>query len=77
MQAQDVVTIVAAVLVPVVTAAVGSLAILFQDWRLRRSRAGRRKLDLHLVGSLWDARVGSALLVGLSRRREPMTLAWV
>ncbi len=33
-----------AVLVPVVTAAVGMMSLLVQDWRARRSRAGRRRL---------------------------------
>jgi hypothetical protein len=42
-QAQEVVPIVAAVLVPIVTAAVG---LMFQDWWVRRSGAGRRKLLL-------------------------------
>jgi hypothetical protein len=46
MQAHDVVPIVAAVLVPVVTAAVGALGLMFQDWRVSRSGAGRRKLQL-------------------------------
>jgi hypothetical protein len=45
-QTQDVVPIVAAVLVPVVTAAVGALGLMFQDWRVTRSNAGRRKLRL-------------------------------
>jgi hypothetical protein len=46
MRTEQVVTIILALLVPVVTGVVGALAILFQDWRVRRSRAGRRKLAL-------------------------------
>lgn len=46
MRTEQVVTIVVALLVPMVTGVVGSLGILFQDWRARRSRAGRRKLAL-------------------------------
>jgi hypothetical protein len=38
------VTIVAAVLVPLVTAAAGVLGVMFQDWRRRRSQLGRRRL---------------------------------
>jgi hypothetical protein len=38
--------IASAVLVPVVTAILGALGIAFQDWRQRRSQAGRRKLAL-------------------------------
>jgi hypothetical protein len=45
-QTQDVVPIVAAVLVPIVTAAVGALGLMFQDWRVTRSVVGRRKLLL-------------------------------
>lgn len=43
-QTQDVVPIVAAVLVPIVTATAGALGLMFQDWRVTRSNAGRRKL---------------------------------
>lgn len=44
MSTQDVVTITAAVLVPVVTAVAGVVSLLVQDRRVRRSRDGRRRL---------------------------------
>jgi hypothetical protein len=40
----QVVTILVAVLVPVVTAAAGVLGVMFQDWRRRRTQVGRRRL---------------------------------
>ncbi len=46
MNSEQVVGLVGALLVPVVAAVVGACAIAFQDWRVRRSRAGRRKLAL-------------------------------
>jgi hypothetical protein len=59
----EVVTIAAAVLVPVVTAVLGVLGIVFQDWRLRRTQAGRRKLALEdasrqvsFAAEWWNAR---------------------
>ena len=42
----QVVTIVIAVLVPIVTAIAGILGVMLQDWRVRRSQAGRRRLAL-------------------------------
>ncbi|MDJ0347137.1 hypothetical protein QMK19_38785 [Streptomyces sp. H10-C2] len=44
MSAQDVVALLVAVLVPMVTAAAGVVSLLLQDRRIRRSRAGRRQL---------------------------------
>ncbi|KPI01940.1 hypothetical protein OK074_5447 [Actinobacteria bacterium OK074] len=44
MSEQDVGAVVVAVLVPVVTAAVGVVSLVVQDWRVRRSRVGRRRL---------------------------------
>lgn len=44
MNGQDVVAVFVAVLVPLVTALAGVLSLLVQDWRLRRSRADRRRL---------------------------------
>ena len=41
-----IVTIVISLLVPVVTAIAGILGVMLQDWRVRRSRAGRRRLAL-------------------------------
>lgn len=43
--AQDV-TIVITLLVPIVTAIAGILGVMLQDWRVRRSQAGRRRLAL-------------------------------
>lgn len=42
----QVVTIVITVLVPIVTAIAGILGVMLQDWRVRRSQAGRRRLAL-------------------------------
>jgi hypothetical protein len=39
-------SIVVSILVPIATALIGILGIVFQDWWERRSRAGRRKLAL-------------------------------
>jgi hypothetical protein len=44
MSAQDVAAVAVAVLVPVVTAVAGVVSLLVQDWRVRRSREGRRRL---------------------------------
>ncbi|MGW1761370.1 hypothetical protein [Streptomyces mirabilis] len=44
MSTQDMVTVSVAVLVPVVTAAAGVVSLRAQDRRVRRSRAGRRRL---------------------------------
>jgi hypothetical protein len=44
MSAQEVVAVTVAVLVPVVTAVAGVVSLLVQDWRVRRSSAGRRRL---------------------------------
>jgi hypothetical protein len=46
MMSGELVTIVSALLVPVVAAILGFVGIAFQDWRQRRSQAGRRKLAL-------------------------------
>ena len=40
------ITIVTAVLVPVLTAILGVLGVMFQDWHARKTQAGRRKLAL-------------------------------
>lgn len=42
----SVVTILAAILVPVVTAILGVLAVMFQDWRVHKTQAGRRTMAL-------------------------------
>ena len=42
----QVVTIVISVLVPIATAAAGILGVMFQDWQVQKSQAGRRKLAL-------------------------------
>ena len=63
MSRQDVVNIALAVLVPVVTAVVGAIGVAFQDWRVRRSTAGRRKLavddaraQVNFVADWWNAK---------------------
>jgi hypothetical protein len=63
MGTQDLVSIVLAVLVPVVTAVVGAIGVAFQDWRARRSTTGRRKLavdearaQVNFVADWWNAK---------------------
>jgi hypothetical protein len=63
MSPQDVVNIVLAALVPVVTAVVGAIGVAFQDWRVRRSTTGRRKLavddaraQVNFVADWWNAK---------------------
>ena len=63
MGTQDVVNIVLAVLVPVVTAVVGAIGVAFQDWRARRGATGRRKLavddaraQVNFVADWWNAK---------------------
>ena len=63
MNPQNVASIVIAVLVPVVTAVVGAIGVAFQDWRVRRSTAGRRKLavddaraQVNFVADWWNAK---------------------
>jgi hypothetical protein len=40
------VTVVITLLVPIITAVAGILGVMFQDWRVQRSQAGRRRLAL-------------------------------
>jgi len=49
--AAQIVPIVITVLVPIVTAMAGILGVMLQDWRVRKSQAGRRKLALEDAGS--------------------------
>jgi hypothetical protein len=60
---EQVVNLVVALLVPVVTAVLGVLGVVFGDWRLRRTQAGRRKLALEdasrqvsFAAEWWNAR---------------------
>ena len=46
MTGASIVAIVIALLVPIVTAMAGILGVMIQDWRVRKSQAGRRKLAL-------------------------------
>jgi hypothetical protein len=46
MDSKDIVGIILAVLVPVVTATLGAIGVALQDWRASRSRLGRRKTAL-------------------------------
>jgi hypothetical protein len=46
MSSAQTVTIVTAISVPVVTAILGVIGVMFQDWRARKTQAGRRKLAL-------------------------------
>jgi hypothetical protein len=50
MNSTEIVTIASALLAPVVAAILGFVGIAFQDWRQRRSQAGRRKLALEDAG---------------------------
>lgn len=63
MSTAEVLSIAVAVLIPVVTAVLGALGLAFQDWRQRRSLAGRRKFALEDAGrqvsfavAWWNAR---------------------
>lgn len=63
MSSEVVVNIAVALLVPIVTAVLGVLGIVFGDWRLRRTQAGRRKLALEdasrqvsFAAEWWNAR---------------------
>jgi hypothetical protein len=49
--AGQIVPIVITVLVPIVTAMAGILGVMLQDWRVRKSQAGRRKLALEDASS--------------------------
>lgn len=51
MTAAQIVPIVITVLVPIVTAMAGILGVTLQDWRVRKSQAGRRKLALEDASS--------------------------
>jgi hypothetical protein len=46
MSSAQTVTIVTAISVPVVTAILGVIGVMFQDWHARKTQAGRRKLAL-------------------------------
>lgn len=63
MRREEVVNLAVALLVPIVTAVLGVVGIVFGDWRLRRTQAGRRKLSLEDAGrqvsfaaEWWNAR---------------------
>ena len=58
-----VINIAVALLVPIVTAVLGVLGVVFGDWRQRRTQAGRRKLALEdasrqvsFTAEWWNAR---------------------
>lgn len=51
MNVAQIVPIVITLLVPIVTALAGILGVLLQDWRVRKSQAGRRKLALEDASS--------------------------
>jgi hypothetical protein len=78
------VTIATAVLVPVVTAILGVLGVMFQDWRARRTRAGKRKLALEdarrqvsFAVEWWNAR---QLLTGSTeavQQATTCTMTWL
>ncbi|MCO6005512.1 hypothetical protein NE236_11025 [Actinoallomurus purpureus] len=84
MQAQDVVSIAAAVLVPIVTATVGALGLMFQDWRVSRSGAGRRKLLLEeatqrvtFTAEWWKARQAIDSTPDELKQAAARALAWL
>ena len=51
MTTAQIVPIVITVLIPIVTAMAGILGVMLQDWRVRKSQAGRRKLALEDASS--------------------------
>ena len=84
MHAQDVVPIVAAVLVPIVTATVGALGLMFQDWRVSRSGAGRRRLLLEeatqrvtFTAEWWKARKAIDSTPDELKQAAARALAWL
>jgi hypothetical protein len=80
----EVVQIVVAVSVPIVTAVLGVLGIMFQDWRVRRTQAGGRKLALEeasrqasFAAEWWNARRLLADSPEEMREAAPRALAWL
>ena len=80
----EVVSIVTAVLVPVVTATVGALGLLFQDWRQRRSQVGRRKLafedatrQVAFASDWWKARQSVVSSPQALQDATTRALAWL
>lgn len=85
MNREQVLSIAVTLLVPVVAAVVGTLAIAFQDWRVRRSLAGKRKMafedalrQVTFAGEWWKT---TGALLGPSSEALPearaRATAWV
>jgi hypothetical protein len=80
----QIVTVVITLLVPVVAAVAGIVGVMFQDWRVQRSQAGRRRLALEdaqrqvtFVTAWWNA---SKLLAGspeAMRESTALATAWL
>jgi hypothetical protein len=82
--AAQVVTIVITLLVPVVTAVAGVLGVVFQDWRVRRSRVGQRKLALEdasrqvsFATNWWNARKLLADSPGEVKEATTRAMSWL
>lgn len=80
----EVTKIVVAASVPIVTAVLGVLGIMFQDWRTRRTQAGRRKLALEdasrqvsFIAEWWNTRRLFADSPEAMLEATPRVLAWL
>jgi hypothetical protein len=76
----QVVSLAAALLVPIVTAVLGVLGLMFGDWRQRRTETGRRKLALEdasrqvsFAAEWWNAK--KLLAASLEAEQEATTRA--
>jgi hypothetical protein len=81
---EQIVTVVLTLLVPVVTAAAGILAVMFQDWRVQRSQAERRRLALEdarrqvmFATEWWNAKKLLAESPEAAREATAYAAAWL
>ena len=84
MSTTEIVQIVATVSIPIVTAILGVLGIVFHDWRARRTQAGRRKLafeqasrQVSFAAEWWNARRLLAESPEAMQEATSRTLAWL
>ncbi|HEX4864071.1 MAG TPA: hypothetical protein VFV02_08365 [Acidimicrobiales bacterium] len=84
MTTTEIVQIVVAASIPIVTAVLGVLGIMFQDWRARRTQAGRHKLALEeasrqvsFAAEWWNARRLLADSPEAMQEATSRTLAWL
>jgi hypothetical protein len=84
MSSAQTVAIVTAVSVPVVTAILGVIGVMFQDWRARKTQAGRRKLALEdarrqvsFATEWWNARKLLADSTEAVQEATASAMAWL